>query len=369
MEHLIDPRLFTGLSTYQDVVIGGRTVRKGSHDCLGRWEAIAPHMPRAGSVLDVGSNFGWFGLKICDTSECVVLSVEGDERCAVQRRLLELNHCERVCLAARKVDARLIAALARAGQRFDAVLCLSVLHWIRGHREVLSGLGSISARLFVEQPHPAETGAGVERIRRDIGPIGSYLKALFPTRPSHCLATLPSHRDPRFQRELWMVDEAPGMRAGPSPGLDASVLLTIPSGWPPRSWWRRQLSEIESAVGHTPSRPVNLLFGPAGLSVTESEPGSNTLTQWARKARAFPRHDCCRPTGCVCTGGALVRLDPPPSAAAVVAIVGRVVIGLVAARPALPSGVTTRPANLPGDAKSGRMRGVSLPGPNRFTQD
>src|SRR5437016_2940122 len=86
----LDPRLFDRLSVYQDVVLGGQTVRRGARDCEARWELIAPHVPLAGTVLDIGSNFGWFGLRICqEYPECVVASVEADEQSGtVQREVL-----------------------------------------------------------------------------------------------------------------------------------------------------------------------------------------------------------------------------------------------------------------------------------------
>ena len=65
---------------------------------------------------------------------------------------------------------------AAAAQRLDAVLLLSVLHWIGDHREFLATLGPITGRFLIEQPDPREDGAGVDRIRREIGPIGDYLR-------------------------------------------------------------------------------------------------------------------------------------------------------------------------------------------------
>ena len=90
-----EPRWFRGLSVYQDVLLDGEKVLSGARDCPQRWEAIEPHLPAAGSILDVGSNFGWFGLKICQSRpESVVASVEADRRSAwVQRRVLPVAPC------------------------------------------------------------------------------------------------------------------------------------------------------------------------------------------------------------------------------------------------------------------------------------
>lgn len=290
MQPLIDPRLFSGLSTYQDVVVAGRTVRQGTRDCAARWKAIAPYVSAAGSVLDVGSNFGWFGLKACeDSPHCVVLSVEGDERSArVQRRVLQLNRSERICLLVRKMDSRLAADFARVAGRFDAVLCLSVLHWIRDHRQVLSALGAISTRLLIEHPEAEESGAGVRRIREEIGPIGPYLKQLFPQRPVRCIAAFPSYRDPRYSREMWLVDAKPDAKDELSSGLDVATLMKMTPSWPPRSWWRRQLEPWSGLTEQASTQIAAPRFSGAGLEDGDRQLGPVALGELRRQLQRLP---------------------------------------------------------------------------------
>src|SRR5262245_58197516 len=122
MPPTLPANLLRGLSVYQDVVLGGITVNKGRRDCGARWQLIAPHLTGRGAVLDVGSNFGWFGLKICQTfPNCVVASLEADLRsAAVQRAVLESHAHNRICLLVRRADSRLAQAFLAAGQRFEA---------------------------------------------------------------------------------------------------------------------------------------------------------------------------------------------------------------------------------------------------------
>jgi hypothetical protein len=257
------PQLLKNLAIYQDVVVAGRTVRSGQRDCPARWALLDPHLPRAGAILDVGSNFGWFGLQICQTRpECVVASLEADLRSAeVQRQVLASNDCRRVCLLTARANARLVQRWESVGQRFDAVLCLAVLHWMADHRQFLTALGRIAGRLLVEQPDPREAGAGVETIRRQIGAIGAYLADVFPDRPVQRLAQLASHRDGRYPRELWLVAEPAGWPTVPAPGLDVNALLDAAPGWPARSWWAKQAA----TVPHTVPTQDTLLFTPRGL--------------------------------------------------------------------------------------------------------
>lgn len=255
--------LLSGVSVYQDVVLDGRTVRRGARDCPARWQLLDAHLPRAGAILDVGSNFGWFGLQICQSRrECVVASVEADLGSAeVQRAVLESNGCHRICLLTERAGTRMVERMARAGQRFDAVLCLAVLHWMADHRRFLASLGRIAGRILIEQPNPEEQGAGVTAIRREIGAAGPYLAGLFPDRPVQRVAQLPSHRDAAHARELWLVAEPSGWPAEPSPGLNVEALADCHPGWPAQSWWQQNLPPGSGAQ-------PDLLFTPRGLAGT-----------------------------------------------------------------------------------------------------
>jgi hypothetical protein len=286
-----EPRWFRGLSVYQDVVLDGRTVLCGTRDCPQRWEAIEPHLPAAGSILDVGSNFGWFGLKICQSRpESVVASVEADHRSArVQRRVLQSNCAERICLLTDRAGQRLAERFCRAGQRFDAVLCLSVLHWIGDHRQFLSRLASIAGRLLIEQPDPREEGAGVARIRGEIGATGDYLSSLFGDRTVSCVARWPSHRDVRYTRELWLVGPPPGWPAEASPGLDVGAMLDLGLSWPPRRWWRQRLGQVLPSGSRG-----RLLLTPRGLALDHRPPGDD-LARLPHKLRWVPEHHLYTP--------------------------------------------------------------------------
>jgi hypothetical protein len=286
-------RLLRGLSTYQDLVLGGRTVARGTRDCPARWAVIEPHLPQAGTILDVGSNFGWFGLQICASRpQCVVASVEADLRsAAVQHEVLRSNAAERICLLTDPAGAAMARRFAAAGQRLDAVLCLSILHWIADHRPLLATLAKIAGRFLIEQPDPREQGAGVERIRQEIGPLGPYLAGLFPDRPVSCLARLPSHRDSPWMRELWLVGEPVGWPAPPASGLDAATLVQFSPGWPPRSWWRRELSRC--AAQRVAGR---VLLGPGGLSIVPGPVCPDGLRGLRRRLRCIPEHGAFTPT-------------------------------------------------------------------------
>jgi hypothetical protein len=170
---------------------------------------------------------------------------------------------------------------AAAGQRWEAVLALSVLHWIGGHREFLATLGPITGRFLIEQPDPREDGAGVARIRREIGAVGDYLRDLFPQRPVRCLGHLSSHRGSRWPREVWLVGEPPGWQPIAATGLAVDALLDLSPGWPPRRWWQAEAARAARTEVGDAAVASRCLFTARGLS----GPGPN----W-RRLRAIPEH-------------------------------------------------------------------------------
>ena len=319
MQQGVDPRLFHGLSIYQDVVIDGQTLFRGTRDCAARWETLDPHLPRRGVVLDVGSNFGWFGLQICRSRpDCVVASAEADLRsAAVQYEVLRHNRSDRVCLLTQPAGLAMARRFAAAGQRLDAVLCLSILHWIHDHREFLTTLGPITGRFLIEQPDPREDGAGVDRIRREIGAIGDYLRALFPQRPVQCLGRLPSHRASPWLREIWLVAEPPDWSQTVAAELNADALLDLSPGWPPRHWWQAELARAVGAEAANRRQALQMLLTPQGLRVERAPDGRGlSLRELHRRLRAVPRHTAFLPGVRFCrhirriAGGLLRKFGP-----------------------------------------------------------
>jgi hypothetical protein len=249
----MDPldRLLEGISVYQDVVVDGRTVRSGVRDCASRWEAIAPHLPKAGVLLDVGANFAWFCLRWCAAGERrTAVALEADRRTAgVARHVLASHADRRIALVTARAGASAAEEFQARGDRFAAALCLSVLHWIPDHREFLAGLGRVAERIFIEHCDPREAGAGVESIRREIGEIGPYLRELFPDRPVERIAVWTAHRSTELPRELWQVGPPATVEtAADRPdddGVSVGSLLALDVAWPPRSWWLERLPAVE----------------------------------------------------------------------------------------------------------------------------
>ena len=242
----LDPKLFHGLSIYQDVVLEGRTILRGERDCASRWRLLEGHLPNRGAVLDIGSNFGWFGLQVCARSpECVVASVEADPRSAlIQRHVLASHTSRRICLLTHQAGTRLVDRFARAEQGFRAAFCLSILHWIPDHVAFIRRLGRITHKLFVELPDPRETNAGNNGIRLEIGQASEYLTANLPGHRLNLLGRTPSHVMTEYSRELWLAENPDWTAQSHSVDLDVPALVDLGLSWPDQRWWNTQWQAI-----------------------------------------------------------------------------------------------------------------------------
>jgi len=283
-----DPNWLEGLAVYQDVILEGRVEVRGARDSHQRWMQIAPHLPADGVFLDIGSNFGWFGLEITKTRPAaIVASLEADLRSArVQRSVLASHRHERIALLTRPASVRLLRTWANLGQRFDAALLLSVLHWIPRPWAFLRALGAIAQTLIIEYPDPRETGAGSARIRREIGPLAPFLSRCFPARPIVYLGETKSHRRTAYPRGLWSVGPDPtrGERAEASEParLALQAIMAGHPSWPPRAWWQNQWER------HNPymlAATAEWSLTPAGLLATPAEQGWTSLQLRKQLAR------------------------------------------------------------------------------------
>lgn len=263
-------QLLAGISVYQDVVIDGRVVRRGQRDCEARWALIEPDLPAAGVLLDVGSNFGWFGLRAAATRPgMIVLSAEADERSArVQQALLAAHDAARIALVTRRAGTSMLQRLAATEQRFDAVLCLSILHWMPDHREFTRALAKHAARIFFEYPDPRETGVGLQRIRDEIGDFETYLRSIFNRHEIRHLGETAGLAANDSPRSLWLVTarDISALRLS-APRLDAEAVLSLVPAWPQRAWWQQELAGLRERNEFADDWRGRVAMTPHGLAV------------------------------------------------------------------------------------------------------
>jgi hypothetical protein len=112
---------------YQPVEIGGRRF-SNVRDSDGRWQAIAAVLRRHGvrNVLDVGCAEGWFIRRAAVDLHCFAVGIEATDRITVGEFSRLHDRVERVAAIRSLVSASDLAALPK----FDAVICMSVVHHI-----------------------------------------------------------------------------------------------------------------------------------------------------------------------------------------------------------------------------------------------
>jgi SAM-dependent methyltransferase len=145
---------------YQEALHVTRT-EPGERDSSQRWTAIEPHVPARGMVLDVGSNLGYFGLRIvAERTQVGVVSLEPSPIIAERQRKLLLEHATtRICLIRGSMDAETARRWAGTCDWFEVTLALSVLHWMDDPAAVLRALSLMSGAVIAEVPDAADAGA------------------------------------------------------------------------------------------------------------------------------------------------------------------------------------------------------------------
>jgi hypothetical protein len=145
---------------YQDALLPG-TVIPGERDCRERWELIAPYVPTAGIIVDVGSNLGYYGIRAARSSpKIAVVSIEADRFIAErQQAILHEHDISRITLVQGQMSGSVSSEWAATCDWVQLTLLLSVLHWVDEPEVVARNLASVSAQVIAEVPDPDDESA------------------------------------------------------------------------------------------------------------------------------------------------------------------------------------------------------------------
>jgi hypothetical protein len=301
------------MDTYQDELRADGIVR-GERDCDERWTVLAPHLPDAGMLLDVGSNLGYFGLRAAiERPRLAVVSLEADPRIAARQRAIVAGHADlrRVMVLGGSLNANGAADWADTPDWFDAVLLLAIIHWFDDPAAVVRALSSMSGRLICEVPDAGDAGAcGREKLELWKDPeawfadvTGRHVRHLgrvtrhTSTEPSHMiLVDGPVSRSPRRpyrggpERELgrYRVDHDGSLTmlsVGGSviervPGVNLVNLMRAGALLHPSI--DDVMTDATRALDRHPSHPDpfphNMLWGPDGIRMIDFGPCDALLT-------------------------------------------------------------------------------------------
>lgn len=120
---------------YQDTWLNGKCIAKGQRDCEGRYELIKSvcHIINPATVLDIGANMCYFGLRLIEDFNCYVMAFEFNSF-EMRQAHVKRNNTDRLMLLNRKLSLSDLDIL-KASASFDLVLALSVLHHVPGSVE------------------------------------------------------------------------------------------------------------------------------------------------------------------------------------------------------------------------------------------
>jgi glycosyltransferase involved in cell wall biosynthesis len=184
---------------YQSIYVKGELIREGVRgNEFERLEVIKNYIKPGQTILDVGSNVGFFTINLAKLfPENVFVSVENQYSYArLQQELIELEGVTNVILINSTMSTDWLIKAAQACAYFDTTLLLSILHHIPDAENFLTQLGQVSKSFIIELPHPDESkvcGKDIIRKQLTVEKIGR-VKPVFIKMPyeatTHCDASL-----------------------------------------------------------------------------------------------------------------------------------------------------------------------------------
>lgn len=145
---------------YQDIEVNGEVVVKGYRSCEERWKIIEPHIKGQQTIMDIGSHYGYFAMKIANKyPTSLVWSIEEtSKRAVIQKIALELNDYPNVVLSQNSVSLLNMLKLQRTCETLDTIMALSVIHYfpLEDIPEIIWAFSRLAQNLIIEFPVPGE---------------------------------------------------------------------------------------------------------------------------------------------------------------------------------------------------------------------
>ena len=171
--------------SYQDTWLDGKAIAKGYRECASRYEVVrdfCSKLPTPFSVLDIGANQCYFGLRLTEDFNCSVLAFEYSAFAKRYAHVKRADKTGRLKLCNRKVSLSDVQFMSSFAQ-FDLILTLSLLHHVGGKFDewiaALRRLGSnVIAELSTEDCRSKKLPEGY-RVPADsiiLGYCGSHIK-------------------------------------------------------------------------------------------------------------------------------------------------------------------------------------------------
>jgi glycosyltransferase involved in cell wall biosynthesis len=199
---------------YQSIYVRGELIAEGVRgNEFERLEVIKDYIKPNQTILDIGSNIGFFTIHLAKLfPDNVFVSIENQYPYArLQQELIKLEGVTNIILINSTMSTEWLIEADRACTYFDVTLLLSVLHHIPDAENFLNQLNRVSKSFIIELPHPDESkvcGKDIIRKQLTVEKIGQ-VKPTFIKMPyeatTHCDANLKRSfyyaDSPEYQRE------------------------------------------------------------------------------------------------------------------------------------------------------------------------
>jgi 2-polyprenyl-3-methyl-5-hydroxy-6-metoxy-1,4-benzoquinol methylase len=116
---------------YQDTWVNGNIEEKGIRDCEERYKIIKSFCDKLNkpfTVLDIGANMSYFGLRLIEDFNCTVMAFEFHQF-EEREKIIKQNNTKNLMYLKRKVSLSDLDIL-NSFTHFDLILALSVLHHV-----------------------------------------------------------------------------------------------------------------------------------------------------------------------------------------------------------------------------------------------
>lgn len=141
---------------YQDIEVNGQTVSGGWRSCYDRWKIIKPHIKNQQTIMDIGSHYGYFSIKIAsEFPDSLVWSIEETQkRGVIQKKALLENNLSNIILSKSSVNLLNMLKLQRTCESLDTILALSVVHYFPQEEipEIIWCFSRLAQNLIIEFP-------------------------------------------------------------------------------------------------------------------------------------------------------------------------------------------------------------------------
>ena len=188
--------------TYQEKWVRGGVRARGDRECEARYDLVRAGVAgysRPFSVLDIGANLGYFGIRLAEEYAAVSVMVE--------RRPDLFDVCKQNALPTtvaiqRRLSVRDLEELAKS-EHFDVVLALNVVHHFKSEwRAAFDAILSIGDRVIIETPSREDTGACGQ------GAVPGILDAIRKEN-RELLGKSPCHTTPGAKRPMYCLHRPP----------------------------------------------------------------------------------------------------------------------------------------------------------------